>query len=139
MGVLPLADCEDRALPLPASCQPPALPRPLPSDQAKVPGPGRLSQQHSCWEMLRFISTDIDSILSTWHELRARVILGKLVRGEEKKVAEGGGGETLSVTRSLRPTPARVPELPAVETPSSRRSRPGVRGGAHSGGGLQLA
>lgn len=44
--------------------------------------------------MLRFISTNVDSILSTWHELRARVILGKLVRGEEKKVVEGGGGET---------------------------------------------
>lgn len=56
-------------------------------------------------------------------------------------MAEGGRRETLSPGPSLRPTPAWwVPELLAVETPCGAAGPVlGVRGGAHSGGGLQLA
>ena len=46
------------------------------------------------------------------------MILGKLVRGEEKKVGGGGGGGgDASRTRGLGPKPVRPLERPAVETP----------------------
>lgn len=109
MGFFHSADCEDGGSSTASSHNP--QPSPDLSHQTRLsPVAGKVLPATPCWEMLRFISTDVDSILvHLAYELRARVILGKLVRGEEKKVEEGGGGETPSGTRSLRPTPARVP------------------------------